>query len=206
MPPETRNQKNAARPEDRETPDTPATADSTTRATGHRDDPETEGNRGERQKRMSASEELCIELMEQLEELKGTIGSLQRRIEVLERAETPRSQASDPSPIEAPSPFSGSDASQLKPFLRQLKLYFFNQPRRFSNDREKVVHPLSLLKGDAFSLFAPMVDDYGFEDMPFEALCTQLQETFLPNNHLDQVSRDLKSIKQTSTGRSQPQD
>lgn len=78
--------------------------------------------------------------------------------------------------VRSPEPFRGDDPSRLRPFLAQCRMMFKANPRKFTNERAKVLFAASYLESVAHAWFEPFLFDDNENDHPFLSSFTLFEE------------------------------
>lgn len=103
-----------------------------------------------------------------------------------------------------PPTFDGTKPRECRPFLNHCRINFQTQPSRFRTEQAKVFYTIGYLRGPAFELVAPFLDDDRQHTRPawldsFAAFATSLNSVFGVIDEAQQAERQLRDLRQTGS-------
>jgi retrotransposon gag protein len=135
---------------------------------------------------------------DRLEQLQEENKRLQEALRIATTATAPR--ATGPK-VRKPTPFDGTNASQLPEFLAQVHVAFKARPFEHPTEEDKVWYAVSFLEGPALSFFEPYMhmDELPAEMDSYPLFVDQLRKAFGDPDLRGKVSHQLRQLRQTGS-------
>lgn len=113
------------------------------------------------------------------------------------------SRTSEPK-TSAPPTFDGTKPRECRPFLSHCRINFQTQPSRFTSEHSKVFYAIGYLRGSAFELVEPYLDETRHLIRPvwfdtFSAFASHLNSAFGIVDEAQQAERRLRNLQQTGS-------
>lgn len=104
----------------------------------------------------------------------------------------------------APPTFDGSKPRECRAFLSHCRINFQTQPSRFVNEQSKVFYAIGYLRGSAFELVEPYLDETRHLTRPawldtFSAFAGHLNSAFGIVDEVQQAERRIRTLQQTGS-------
>jgi hypothetical protein len=104
----------------------------------------------------------------------------------------------------APPTFDGSKPRDCRPFLNHCRINFQTQPSRFLTDHSKIFYTIGYLRGSAFELIEPYLDEARHLERPtwlntFATFADHLNNAFGIVDEAQQAERRLRNLQQTGS-------
>ena len=118
-------------------------------------------------------------------------------------AEPSAPRSSEPK-TSAPPTFDGTKPRDCRPFLSHCRINFQTQPSRFTNEHSKVFYAIGYLRGSAFELVEPYLDEtrnlsrLAWLDT-FSAFASHLNSAFGIVDEAHQAERRIRTLQQTGS-------
>jgi hypothetical protein len=154
---------------------------------------------------------LVQQQQQMMEQLQAEISTL-RVTATNAAATTPAMPARAPSPVprssepktSPPPTFDGTKPRECRPFLNHCRINFQTQPSRFSSEQAKVFYTIGYLRGPAFELVAPFLDESRQSARPtwldsFSSFADSLNSVFGVIDEAQQAERQLRDLRQTGS-------
>lgn len=152
-------------------------------------------------------EAFIAQQQEQIQQLQAQLAQIQTQSQppILQTTpiDQPAGRLSEPK-TSPPPEFDGTRARECRPFLSHCRINFQTQPSRFTTEHSKVFYAIGYLRGPAFELVEPYLDETRNLQRPawldtFTSFAQYINSAFGVLDEAQQAERRLRSLQQTGS-------